>query len=256
MVSDGPQKLERGIFGDPNRMTTGPEKPIIEWENDIDAPSNEGGGGGIPQHLQEAIQYQSVDAPVQVQVQDETRPTLKFDSVKINDENPQSRFRVLDIALLAPGVCALCGSSGFNGDRQFVDFGKTVDMFGCVYFCTFCVVEAATMLGMDFKSNWVLAEKNLQAEISDVDDRFVESQVLLRAAMDLVRNCTCANSGIGLPVVEVSESDIIVDETSDVVKSDFDELGGLEGFDDLPANSNNTEPVPDAKPKRVRKPAG
>lgn len=54
----------------------------------------------------------------------------------------QSRLKVLDNPVLAPGICCLCGSAG-DGKRKFIDFGKQLDWFGAVYFCTECFREVA-----------------------------------------------------------------------------------------------------------------
>lgn len=53
---------------------------------------------------------------------------------------PQSRIQILDIPVAAPGVCSMCGSSGGDG-RKFLDYGKQLDWYGAVYFCTECVKE-------------------------------------------------------------------------------------------------------------------
>ncbi len=53
-----------------------------------------------------------------------------------------SRINVLGIPELHPGQCALCGSAG--GDkRKFIDFGKSIDFYGVVYFCSECIREVA-----------------------------------------------------------------------------------------------------------------
>lgn len=57
-----------------------------------------------------------------------------------------SRIRILDAPQLAPGVCAICGSSR-NDDRKYVDLGIDVDYIGVMYFCTFCMTELANRLG-------------------------------------------------------------------------------------------------------------
>lgn len=60
--------------------------------------------------------------------------------------SPQSRIKVLDIPVAAPGTCILCGTAGID-DRKFVDFGKTVDWIGVIYFCTECISEVARAVG-------------------------------------------------------------------------------------------------------------
>lgn len=59
---------------------------------------------------------------------------------------PLSRVQVLDNPILAPGTCCLCGSAGGDG-RKFIDFGKQLDWFGAVYFCSHCIAEVARSIG-------------------------------------------------------------------------------------------------------------
>jgi len=54
----------------------------------------------------------------------------------------QSRFKVLDTPVLAPGTCFVCGSAG-DDKRKFIDFGKQIEWYGAVYVCTECIVEVA-----------------------------------------------------------------------------------------------------------------
>jgi hypothetical protein len=47
---------------------------------------------------------------------------------------------------LAPGTCSLCGSADGN-DRKFIDFGKQLDWYGAVYFCSECMREVSEAIG-------------------------------------------------------------------------------------------------------------
>lgn len=53
---------------------------------------------------------------------------------------------MLDKPINAPGQCCLCGSAGDN-KRKFIDFGKQLDWYGAVYFCTICIAEVALASG-------------------------------------------------------------------------------------------------------------
>ena len=57
-----------------------------------------------------------------------------------------TRVQILESPVAAPGVCCLCGCS-HNEDRKYVDFGKQLDWFGAVYFCTICFAEIAMSIG-------------------------------------------------------------------------------------------------------------
>lgn len=173
------------------------------------------------------------------------------DVEKVAEENPQSRFRIINAPIHKPGVCALCGSAGGDG-RQFIDFGKTMDWYGVVYFCTFCIIEAGYLLGLHSTG----ASENLIAELQG---RF-ESQKLqldnaleqLNATRVLLRNCHCDDPD---PVSDDSVPDAVVVEDSEESEGNSDdntESTGVEEFGDIPTppvDESSDEP----KPKRTRR---
>lgn len=55
-----------------------------------------------------------------------------------------ARFQLVDRPLVAPGKCAVCGTT----ERAVVDFGAYVDWFGAIYLCVSCLAEAAATIGM------------------------------------------------------------------------------------------------------------
>jgi DNA-directed RNA polymerase subunit RPC12/RpoP len=57
-----------------------------------------------------------------------------------------NRVQVLNVPLMAPGVCMLCGTAGID-NRTFVDFGKQVEWYGAVYLCSECIKEVAIAVG-------------------------------------------------------------------------------------------------------------
>lgn len=192
---------------------------------------------------------------------------------EIQTENPQSRFRVTKMPILAPGTCILCKSSG-GDERAFIDFGMQLDWFGAVYFCTECITEAAKLIGLEQNSDWARTEKNLRTEVSRVTDLCADARVKLDAAMVLVRDCTCSDSGIGSPPLEITEAEL-VEHGSDVRDSvsepefdgseseevsggepDPDESASIEGLDSIPADSGDDEFTASGKPRRSRKSTG
>jgi hypothetical protein len=171
------------------------------------------------------------------------------DVEKVAAENPQSRFRIVENANLKPGVCALCGSAGGDG-RQFIDFGKTMEWYGVVYFCTFCVGEAAHLLGLGN----VLTLKEM---LSDQSERYqtalyenAELQEQLNAARILLRNCHCGDD-VAVPVGDVVDVEAIEEPESD--DPDSDEPGGGEGSDDIPESPADDESNPPKRSSRARK---
>ena len=62
------------------------------------------------------------------------------------------RIMIIPRPLTLPGSCAVCGYSGTvqgaEGDtRVFIDFQLDLDYHGRVYWCSTCLLEAATLLG-------------------------------------------------------------------------------------------------------------
>ncbi len=170
----------------------------------------------------------------------------KIDTAKLAEENPNSRFKVLDTAVMPPGVCALCGSAG--GDkRQFIDFGKTLDWYGAVYFCTFCFAELAKLMGFATYANHDELFKKYEKLLLQVGTEKLETEFVQRkldAAMVLVRGCTCSDSGIGVPVVEVVDGEFVGDGETDSTESDADESVDVEGPNDVSAASSDSDDKP------------
>lgn len=176
------------------------------------------------------------------------------DVEKVTEENPQSRFRILNAAIHKPGVCALCGSAG-GDDRQFVDFGKTMDWYGVVYFCTFCVAEAAILIGFATHGKYDELFKKYEEMLLKYGNEKLEVERLqeqLNAARLLLRNCHCDDPD---SVGDDNLPDAMVVEDSGESESDSDddtESVGVEGSDDVPESSVD-ESSSESKPKRTRR---
>lgn len=232
-VSDyQPEKLVRGMYGER------PDTPPIEQGNDIDAPFETGSQAvGIPADLLDIIHQ-----PPSRDAEPESEPVKgPIDVDAVNDANPNSRFRVVDVPVLAPGTCVLCKSPGGDG-RQFIDLSIQVTWVGALYFCTECITEAARLIGLG-PNTWDLASKNLHAELSEMDDRYVETKVKLDAAWVLLRNCHCND-----PIVDGDGSipDAVVVEDSEPAESSDDsngESGSVEESGDVPEFASYDELV-------------
>jgi hypothetical protein len=164
------------------------------------------------------------------------------DVQRIAEENPTSRFKITNVAVMNPGVCFVCGSSG-GDSRQFVDYGKTIDFYGVVYVCTFCIAEVAKLLGF-------LNRKPFEEEIDQLQNGCIQRdleidnlQEQLNAARILLRNCHCDPDSTNPTVLDSLEAD--PEPESD--DPDVDESGDVEGFGDVSESSSDDEPV---KPKR------
>jgi len=64
--------------------------------------------------------------------------------MQYNGEETSSRFQVLDRPMQPPGTCSVCG----NPDGQVIDFGLSLDFYGCVYICIICLNAAAEKAGL------------------------------------------------------------------------------------------------------------
>lgn len=66
------------------------------------------------------------------------------ESSSSNIQTLHSRFKLLDRPVVIPGKCVVCGAV----DRPVVDFQFSMEYYGVVYFCVFCLAEVATVIGM------------------------------------------------------------------------------------------------------------
>lgn len=76
-----------------------------------------------------------------------------------------TRFQLVDVPVLMPGNCIICGSVG-DDERKFVDIGITIEFIGTVYFCTHCMSEALNIMGFVSKE----AYEAMRAEVKQRDE--------------------------------------------------------------------------------------
>lgn len=150
----------------------------------------------------------------------------------------QSRIKLIDTPVAAPGVCCLCGTAGGDG-RAFIDFGKQLDWYGAVYFCSFCLAEVAEAIGyipivaydeLNKKSRELqIAFDQYQAKMMPVDDALREyfSNHYNKPASDI------GSIGDVVPPVEESEPNERDNTISSEGESKTDESSNVEGSDDL-----------------------
>lgn len=148
--------------------------------------------------------------------------------------SPQSRVKLLDAPILAPGTCCLCGSAG--GDkRKFLDFGKQLDWYGAVYFCTECINECYMVTGyvrvelfktvdkenQDLKALYNKLELKYEAVTHALSLVLGRDHVQHRSIDDFVRGYVDA--------VEESRAHAGADEDPNVNDSDTNESSNVEG---------------------------
>lgn len=148
--------------------------------------------------------------------------------------SPNSRFQVLDNPNALPGKCTLCGSVGGDG-RKFVDFGMSLDYYGVVYFCTFCVTELAEAIGFISERRF----NEIREAYNDLGRQYnsllEEAREVENAARILVRNCNCGPSVSGEFFTPV---DVEANSSPESTDSHSDESSGIEGFDGVHDSSN------------------
>jgi hypothetical protein len=70
---------------------------------------------------------------------------------------------LLDRPQAIPGKCVVCGAV----DRPVVDTTWSIDYYGVVYFCVFCLTEVASIIGMVDGKLLEAAEANSARQIED-----------------------------------------------------------------------------------------
>jgi hypothetical protein len=157
----------------------------------------------------------------------------------------QSRVRVLDNPILAPGQCCLCGSAG-DGKRKFIDFGKQLDWYGAVYFCTECVREVAEASGFIPVASF----DKLHDSYRELDIKYKQLEARYEVVDNAIRTVFGGNYSVASSpdesfhallsnVQESDDSEGSVGETeptdarADVRESETDESTDVEGPDDI-----------------------
>lgn len=178
-----------------------------------------------------------------------------LDVEKVAEENPQSRFRILNLAIRKPGVCFVCGSDG-NDERQFVDFQKTVDWYGVVYICTYCAAEVAQLLGFVRFRDYQTETFKLQVKLEAVTAERNEMKEYVDASRLLLRNCRCGDSDSSDSVTYPVQVDVESDSEPEPNSGDADESSDVKESGDVSETSMDNDAESESepeKPKRTRR---
>lgn len=150
----------------------------------------------------------------------------------------QSRIAILDTPILAPGVCSLCGSSG-DDKRKFIDFGKQLDWYGAVYFCTICFAEMAQATGhvpvAEFNS-LLNAHKTITSQLQVANDsNKAYKDALSSIFAQLGRDPDSVDDYVRRLSSIISEPEISGEDNSESPEgeSETNESSNVEGSDDL-----------------------
>lgn len=160
--------------------------------------------------------------------------------------SPNSRFKVLSHPAVAPGKCIICGAV----NRPVVDFGMSVTGYGAIYFCCFCISEAAQPFGMVPATELADNEKATDAIVSDYLARNNYSVVKNDRAAIIGSMLSDLSAAIGLgsdsifatPTDSISE-DASVDERQGKL-FDIDNDGvAVQGTNEIDFDSFLEEPI-------------
>jgi hypothetical protein len=129
--------------------------------------------------------------------------------------NPQSRFQLIQTPILAPGSCVTCGGS----QGPFIDFGFLSEFYGAVIFCVSCARDCGRSAGLIDRPTVVESAAALPNWVPSILNDY-EADV--NAAMAKLRNCFNADATSVLPSVEINgESE---EESGESESSDSKEL--------------------------------
>ncbi len=145
----------------------------------------------------------------------------------------QSRIKVLETPILAPGTCSLCGSAG-DGKRTFIDFGKQLDWYGAVYFCSECICEASLAIGYIPVASFEKLHNDHRALQIELDQLVKRHEAVSNALSILLANSNVSvddfvqsivppveeSTEFEFPNAESTEGDTETNESSDVEGSD------------------------------------
>lgn len=136
-----------------------------------------------------------------------------------------------------PGKCAICGYAGAGGqageDRDFIDFGLSVDYYGAVVFCEACVVEIAAPLGYVGPDLYDSTVARLQ-EATALNTKLESDNAQLRGSIGvLAGSLNHVSSMDGAADAAESDSELATPE------SNSNESASIEGPDDVPSTTGS-----------------
>ena len=94
------------------------------------------------------------------------------------------RFKVVETALMPPGVCRVCGGAS---KPWYIDFGYNEEYYGAVYYCNECIAAMAEACGFLPPA----ARRIVEEKIQDLESRNFDLQVRtdgLEKALDGLRS--------------------------------------------------------------------
>lgn len=148
---------------------------------------------------------------------------------------PQSRIQIVDTPVAAPGNCSMCGSCGGDG-RKFLDFGKQLDWYGAVYFCTECVKEfsqAVDYIPVDAFNSQAQELAKLQISYDQLVKRNKAVENALRNVLGRDNDPIDDLVSSSMAIVEESNSAVESSRVNDDGDEETTESSSIQGSDDF-----------------------
>lgn len=78
-----------------------------------------------------------------------------------------SKYKISDVPPYPPTKCANCGTSKNDG-RKYIDFDLTVDWYGVVYICGFCLKDISSAMGLfeEYEADLAVAKEQMDEVVS------------------------------------------------------------------------------------------
>lgn len=118
-----------------------------------------------------------------------------------------SRVNLLERPFISPGKCIMCGAV----DRPVVDFGANIRNYGAVMFCTTCITELGSAVGLVPESLVINTEKAVGVIVSD----FLAAHNLMAVSSEYIINLGDSLNNLSAGFVS-SMYDFSVQDTEDV----------------------------------------
>lgn len=153
---------------------------------------------------------------------------------------PSDRVQVIDYPTALPSKCAICGASPTPDDpRRWVDFGLSLEFYGVVYFCTFCVAnvaEAINFVGPGVYYSAIESAEKLSVEVETLrfeNEEFRRVYSTLSGLGAVVPNNDGSNNRRSANSSRKSKADTKPDAKPHIPEQRSDESSSVEGSGDV-----------------------
>jgi hypothetical protein len=131
-----------------------------------------------------------------------------------------SKIQILSAPIQLPGVCGLCGTSRVD-DRQYIDIGLWLEMYGQWYFCTICMTQFINRLGGLTQEQAIELQEQLDAARLHILE-FQEKEAKINGVIDTLRSTGLFNDidVFGDSAFDVPVPEGVADTISGIIERD------------------------------------